>query len=158
MIIKALTATSLVAVGACTQSAPQQPANPLVARTLPYQRASASEVFHLRSKCAELGKEIQAEQVHGPALAEDQSSHYNPNTNRCFVQIGMTNMENAFSYTSSTLFDGQTKEILATYTIQNGRSEAYIFGRARPINSSDQSNFDIVKSYVRELMNDDRKN
>jgi hypothetical protein len=54
---------------------------PNAAPTAP--RASASEVFCLRSECAALGQKIVDEDVVGVALTVTAASHYNPGTNRC---------------------------------------------------------------------------
>src|SRR5438045_110893 len=51
---------------------------------------TATEVFDLRSKCAELGQKIMDGNLIGSALRQDQVSHYNPETNRCYVQLDVS--------------------------------------------------------------------
>src|SRR5207253_8552320 len=48
---------------------------------------SATEVFNLRSKCAELGEKIMKNTVIGDELKKEQLSHYEPKTNRCYVRL-----------------------------------------------------------------------
>lgn len=48
---------------------------------------TATEVFNLRSKCAELGDKILENNVVGNALTQEVKSHYNPETNRCYVEL-----------------------------------------------------------------------
>ena len=48
---------------------------------------SATEVFELRSKCAALGEKIMDENAIGIALAQEQISHYSPESNRCYVKL-----------------------------------------------------------------------
>ena len=51
------------------------------------QPPSATEVFHLRSLCAKLGEQLFEETFIGSALTKDQVSHYDPKSNRCYVEL-----------------------------------------------------------------------
>lgn len=52
-----------------------------------FRPPTAAEVFNLRSKCAELGQKILDGNLTGPALTQSQVSHYDPETNRCYVRL-----------------------------------------------------------------------
>ncbi len=85
---------------------------------------TATEVFELRSKCAALGEKIMEDNLIGIALAQEQLSHYSPETNRCYVKLEVhtanlaTPQENYVKH--DYFYDGQTKEMLATTTWSNG--------------------------------------
>lgn len=58
---------------------------------------SATEAFNLRTKCAELTDKIGKEHDFSgadvnqiPPFTQERSSHYDPKTNRCYVQIRVT--------------------------------------------------------------------
>jgi hypothetical protein len=58
----------------------------LASQTKPTSRApTATEVFHLRSECAELGEKLLLKLY--DSVYYDQESHYNPQTNRCYVEV-----------------------------------------------------------------------
>jgi hypothetical protein len=69
------------------------------------QSRQASDIFDLRSKCADLGEKILKSNPASPVIASSVLSHYNPRTNRCFAEL-----DNEYS---RRLFDGQTGERLA---------------------------------------------
>jgi hypothetical protein len=63
-----------------------------------FQKPTATEVFNLRSKCAELGEKLNGEyDLTGIGLAtaddlpypfqQEHFSHYDPTTNRCYVEL-----------------------------------------------------------------------
>jgi hypothetical protein len=49
--------------------------------------SSASEIFALRSQCAELGKKLLAGGVHGQDVQATQKSNYSQQINRCYVEL-----------------------------------------------------------------------
>jgi hypothetical protein len=51
------------------------------------QLPTATEVFQLRSLCVKLGEQLLDETPVGSALTEDQVSHYDPKSNRCYVEL-----------------------------------------------------------------------
>src|SRR5690348_10559664 len=70
----------------------QKSAAPIPLVEAPSSRSpTATEVFNLRSQCAELGEKIMKNTVIGDALKKDQVSHYEPQTNRCYVQLTVWN-------------------------------------------------------------------
>jgi hypothetical protein len=87
-----------------------------------FQALTATEVFNLRSKCAELGerrmndfaKEHPGDQIH-------RASHYDPGTNRCFVELNtMLNDHAGGSIFWRVLYEGETGEMLARVTTVTG--------------------------------------
>jgi hypothetical protein len=102
-----------------------------------FQKPTASEVFNLRSKCAELGEKInENHDIAGAALGapfhQEQSSHYDPKTNRCYVELRSTILIPAVpmlvkdqrrfwdtvevDFMDRHLYDGQTGEELVSAT------------------------------------------
>ncbi len=74
---------------------------------------TATEVFHLRSECAALGEKILDASIVGPALYKSQISHYNPQTNRCYVELTVQNADTTkpLLYLSRYLYDGHWRDI-----------------------------------------------
>jgi len=90
-------------------------------------RVSATEEFNLRGKCAALGDTMEPSYGRvGVALTSDMVTHYNPETNRCYVQFTATKNFGysgsppvADNYFTIAVYDGQTKEMLV-YAQQDG--------------------------------------
>jgi hypothetical protein len=117
------------------------------ADALPFRKPTATEAFNLRTKCVELSEKINSEYdkttnnmlaaAHEPLLplVQEHHSHYNPRTNRCYVELRV--VLNTFllmapkeldmvvpraefwknytiEYVNRTLYDGQTEEELAS--------------------------------------------
>src|SRR5438445_965290 len=78
-----------------------------------FQSPTATEVFNLRSKCAELGEKIMKNTVIGDELKKDQLSRYDPKMNRCYVQLTVwnANLGNGDDYFQRYLYDGQTGQV-----------------------------------------------
>lgn len=144
---------SLVLASSCEskksmQPEPKQPAS-IAAQQLP----TATEVFHLRSECTELGVKIMSENFIGTALTQSQVSHYNSETNRCYVELTVQSVDlNAVGtkseYFAAYLFDGQTKELLAFTKIEKGIKSGIAFKKTI-------SSFDKVSTYINEMMKDE---
>jgi hypothetical protein len=80
---------------------------PAMAQERDFRPPSATEVFNLRSKCAELGEKI----LKQSGYLYDVLSHYDVRTNRCYVELTEHSLkENIYD---RYLYDGQTEEILA---------------------------------------------
>ena len=126
------------------------------------QLPTASEVFHLRSECAEFGVKIFDKSLIGSALTQSQVSHYNPKTNRCYVELTIQTAD----YTkrpgiiSGYLYDGQTGELLAYTKIEKER------GLTEGPSEKDKKtgiafkkaglDFEGVCAYIDERMNDEQ--
>lgn len=121
---------------------------------------TASEVFELRSKCAALGDKMMSENVIDPALAQEVNSHYNPSTNRCYVELDVHNADlSAPKYKlSKFLYDGQTSELLATLTtIGTERQAGMVFDPMHKSTNSANAGFDDADDYIASRMSDDRQ-
>ena len=83
-------------------------------------------MFALRSKCVELAQQILDENVIGSALTQTQDSHYEPRTNRCYVKltVHMADLERFEEYNHTLLYDGQTRELLASISNDHGKHTA----------------------------------
>jgi hypothetical protein len=125
-----------------------------------FQLPTASEVFHLRSLCAELGEKILQESVVGVALTEEQVSHYEPRSNRCYVELTVhaANLtEHSLHPFNRYLFDGQTKEMLAAVGIEHGRKSGMIFDKQHRVSNLQNGGWDDASEYIDAMMADDRK-
>jgi hypothetical protein len=120
-------------------------------------KPTASEVFKLRSECAVLGDKLLENHFVGSAQAHDAVSHYDPNTNRCYIQLTVHTADlDADNPNHATyLYDGQTREMLALATIRNGQKSGIVFGVAPK--QSDDHGFGFAGKYIHSKMDDDRK-
>jgi hypothetical protein len=121
-------------------------------------RPTASEVFKLRSECATLGDKLYEANIIGPALRDDALSHYDPNTNRCYVEITVhkVDLDAPNPYHATYLYDGQTREMLASATIKNGQKSGIVFTVPLPTRTDDNG-YSFAVEYIRSKMDDDRK-
>ncbi len=89
---------------------------------------TATEVFNLRSKCAEFGEKILDGNIIGLALTQTQVSHYHPKTNRCYVEltVNMADLSKYEDYYARHLYDGQTGELLASVQRKKGVKTAFV--------------------------------
>lgn len=97
-------------------SAPR-PAQPERTQKVP----TATEIFNLRTKCAELSRQLDESLPYGPAWTRSTVSNYEPKSNRCYVTL--EDDDGAAHEHSINLYDGQTRELLA-YTrrsLANGK-------------------------------------
>jgi hypothetical protein len=84
-----------------------------------HQPPTATELFNLRGRCAQLGEKIMRENMVGVALTQSQKSRYDPRTSRCFVELTVQTMDlSKGDYFALYLFDGQTQEMLAALRIE----------------------------------------
>ncbi|MHB8652561.1 MAG: hypothetical protein ACYDA9_01650 [Terriglobia bacterium] len=143
---------ALVLSTGCNQPHVQQKAQPSSSRP----RLSATEEFNLRGKCAALADEMAPGYgLVGAALNSEVLSHYNPETNRCYVQVTVTKN---FSYTQPSIpsnylgiaiYDGQTKEMLV-YAYQVGDKSYGVIYSASDSNVT----YDKASAEIGRLMHD----
>ncbi len=110
---------------------------------------TTTEVFHLRSECAVLGRKILDSHQTAPSTAQYEISHYEPRTNRCYVRLDRVSLENTTSDYSRLLFDGQTGESLAFVEAKNTNK----IGRV----TQGEVGWDKANEYIDAMMADDRK-
>jgi len=103
---------------------------------------SATEVFHLRSECVALGQKILDGNVVGSALSHSQVSHYDPRTNRCYVELTIQTADTTkpLDYLNRVLYDGQTGEMLAVARLEKGKKWGMVFDRQHQITASNSEN------------------
>jgi hypothetical protein len=111
------------------------------------QLPTATEVFRLRSACAEYGERILQENVIGRNLAQDVVSHYDPKSNRCYVELTVQDAALEGTYLAMYLYDGQTKEQLAFAMKKNGKEFGTVF-------HGPQRTYEEVTDYVGTMMED----
>jgi hypothetical protein len=121
---------------------------------------TAAEVFQLRSLCARLGQTILEGNVIGSALAQEQVSHYDPRTNRCYVELTVhtADLRRSDDYVNRVLYDGQTEEMLAFTKIEKGNKKAgMVFDKQHGIGDLKNAGWDDASAYIDKMMADDRK-
>ena len=118
-------------------------------------RATATEIFDLRSKCARLGDKIMEDNVIGPALTQSVVSNYNPQTNRCYVEltVHMADLSKFDEIYFRSVYDGQTGEMLAWARKDKGKESGFFGG---VVLSGTQSDYNAAQLRMSELMADDR--
>jgi hypothetical protein len=120
----------IIALVGCSK--PAKPAEPKPGTP----RLTAVEQFHLQGECANLAQKLA--QKHAAFLRGvgfvplDQTSHYSPRDNRCYVQTTTPDDLNR-QLTITMLWDGQTEELLAYVEPSNApgdhrRLVGFIFG------------------------------
>ena len=83
---------------------------------------SPTEVFNLRSQCAQLGKAIDEWSTHDKTELQSVVSNYSVKDNRCYVDLRFLVLSGEMAgWDDNTLYDGQTREALA-YTMKEGRT------------------------------------
>lgn len=143
----------------------QQPPGPQLPSAKSEQRypngLTAVEVFDLRTKCRKLvdeGSENLDWGVVGPALTSSVYPHYNPDTNRCYVEEVATKnffyrgSDIANNYRTAAVYDAQTRQMLV-FTYQGG-TEDYAEDM-RPTAASLMITHGQGEELVKQLMQDD---
>jgi hypothetical protein len=90
----------------------------------------------------------------GIALTQEQVSHYDPKSNRCYVEltVHMADLTRYDEYFSRFLYDGQTGEMLASSLSEKGVKRGFVMG-----SSGGGVGFDAANAKIDALMTDDRK-
>jgi hypothetical protein len=116
---------------------------------------TATEVFVLRSKCSELGDKIKDANLIGPALTQSVVSHYEPRTNRCYVQLTTqtANITAGLTYLNQGLYDGQTNQLLAFVSMEHDVRKGMVFVKT---DISGDTGFDQASEFINKMMEDDR--
>ncbi len=124
-----------------------------------FQLPTATEIFQLRSACAILGQNILDDNVVGVALSESQVSHYDPSTNRCYVEVDVqtADLTKGLNYLHRVLYDGQTGEMLASAKLERGEKSGMVFDKQHNATNLTNAGWDDASSYIDAKMADDRK-
>ena len=108
---------------------------------------TATEVFHLRSECADLAQKILKE--HSGFGVQRALSHYEPATNRCYVEL--KNVD------THELYDGQTGEVLAS-TFRGSGYPPLLSGGTKAgllkLPRDDVAAYQAVEDFIRLMMED----
>jgi hypothetical protein len=140
--------------GCQKSSAPVPPAEATTFRS-----PTATEVFNLRPKCAELGEKILKNTVIGDGLKKDQLSHYEPKTNRCYVELTVwnDNPDKGGEYFRQDLLDGQTGQVLAAIHREKGVRSGDISIDPSPLNGNPDELYLDASIFISKMMADDRQ-
>ena len=124
-----------------------------------FRSPTATEVFDLRSKCAELGEKIMKNTVIGDELRKEQLSHYEPKTNRCYVRLTVwnANLGKGDEYFQQYLFDGQTGQVLATILREDGVRSGDIYSDPSPSQGNSDEMYVDASIFISQMMADDRQ-
>ena len=128
----------VVALAGCSQ--PQKPVAPEPVRI--QRLPSATEVFNLRSKCAQLGRDLNKDKDYRALLNQNMGSNYkiyqsmksnySIEANRCYVRIenSVNPGENTkhFQLYAVSLYDGQTGDLLADIRMEGPAFEKKDYG------------------------------
>lgn len=147
MIIKTIVILCSMSLFTCRQKVPDDAAS---------RQPTAAEIFTLRTKCTELGDKIFENNLIGSALTQSQVSHYNPNTNRCYVELDVSTVDltKVGGYHTRTLYDGQTREMLVHISDNNGKRGYYVKG----VSLLDGTvTCEVALAKIEPLMADDRR-
>jgi uncharacterized protein YqfB (UPF0267 family) len=123
---------------------------------------TATEIFHLRSECGALGKKILDAHANiiGQALEKSQISHYNPQTNRCYVQLTVLTADTTDPFpviTTNYLYDGQTDEILAVAQTRKGLNWGFVEDQSHQAKTLAHGGWHDTIEYIHAMMADDRR-
>jgi hypothetical protein len=126
-----------------------------------FRLPTATEVFQLRSACVVLGQKILEGNVIGSALVQEQISHYNPRTNRCYVELIVHAADlskyDQFDF-SRYLYDGQTKEMLAVAGTKRGSQKwGMVYDKQHRTTTLNNAGWDDASAYIDAMMADDRR-
>lgn len=134
--------------------------SPGVANSLP----TATEVFHLRSECAALGRKILNDSLIGPGLSQSQVSHYDPKSNRCYIELTIQTtpwdlLTGSGNRIDVYLFDGQTEELLAAshWEGRNDHKSGMVFDRRHETTGNENGFYDDTKLYIETLMDEGQR-
>ena len=124
-----------------------------------FRSPTATEVFNLRSKCAELGEKIMKNTVIRDELKKEQLSHYEPKTNRCYVRLTVwkANLGKGDEYFQQYLFDGQTGQVLAAIRREKGVRSGEISIDPSPLNGNSDELYVDASIFISKMMADDRQ-
>lgn len=124
-----------------------------------FRSPTATEIFDLRSKCAELGEKIMKNTVIAAELKKEQLSHYEPKTNRCYVRLTIwnANLGKENEYFQQYLFDGQTGQVLAAIHRENGVRSGDLYSDPPPSAGNSDEMYVDASIFISQMMADDRQ-
>jgi hypothetical protein len=149
VFVLALILSSLLSCTKESSSANTAANQPLTPAKPSFVPPSAEEAYRLQDDCNRRGAIVMKNNIIGSALTQEQVSRYNPTTNRCYVRLEVRPMvlndSNQFQLHTS-LFDGQTGELLASFETKGDGKQGMFLGFGC-------SDFFCVSSKIRGCMN-----
>jgi hypothetical protein len=124
------------------------------------QPPTATEVFNLRPRCAELGQKMLEDKIKGNNEAIiSQASRYDARTNRCYVELVVRTVDPTKppSLFHRFLFDGQTRGMLAEASNYNDSKQGQVLDKQHIRNNSDNNGWDDAIEYIDQMMAEDRR-
>jgi hypothetical protein len=102
-----------------------------------------------------LGNQIRDETIIGSALTKTVVTHFDPKTNHCYVDLTVdtADLTAAVRHFTQSLYDGQTKELLAFSSLQKDIKNGSVFVRT---DITAETPFDQANDFMNKLMEDDR--
>jgi hypothetical protein len=104
-----------------------------------------------------------SENIIGSNLTQDQISRYNPETNHCYVKLEVSTADLSTPQEKfirdEFLYDGQTKELLATAYRDGNRKSAEIFSESlmRLVHDQALPSYDETDSLMDKFVAEERK-
>jgi len=95
----------------------------------------------------------------GQTLGKSQISHYNPQINRCYVQLTALTADttNPLPVMTQYLYDGQTGEILAVAQTRKGVEWSFVNDQGHQAKTLAHAGWDDASEYINAMMADDQK-
>ncbi len=127
---------------------------------------SASEIFNLRTKCAQLVEQMpEAHEGRNPNVQnETHTSHFDPKTNRCYAEFDEQKRDLDLKSglplgweTDTFLYDAQTHDLLAWTSVQ-GDHKAALVARDSGLGAPPgyDMDYDTAQAIINKTMADDR--
>jgi hypothetical protein len=141
----------------------QKAAEPKQSPVQSFGSPTALEAFDLQSRCDALGRKILEDNVIGSALAQEETSRYNPTDNHCYVRLVVHTADLTIpreNYTSDEfLKDGQSGELLATIYFKGQQGSAHVFDESlkKMVKDPFVPSPDEVGDLINKFMNTNRR-
>ncbi len=99
----------------------------------------------------------------GSALAQEQLSHYSPESNHCYVKLDVHTADLSAPrekyQQTSYLFDGQTHEMLATASLKGSEKTAHVFAESlmKFVSNPVFPTYEETNALIQKFVTEDRK-
>jgi hypothetical protein len=149
----------LVSIAGCSR---QQPVPPQSQGSQTHQLPTATEIFNLRSKCAELAGKLDEEKLHGSAVEQDVVSNYSVKNNRCYVTLtthpSLDLAGTSKWYNNVYLYDGQTRDLLASTNTKGNPVDPSASSKSGMVYGKGILGYDDTQAYIDKLMEREGEN
>jgi hypothetical protein len=120
------------------------------------QPPTATELFNLRSTCAQLGQKLLDKidpQPQAPPIETTQISRYDTTTGHCYVEIDARHTDDN-GYFVRSLFDGKTGKFIAQARKENGSVEGIT---PRNTDAGPGKNYEEANAYINGKMSENHQ-